>query len=48
MAPRDIAREIRPLIGLTDRQAQANVKYKDTVYQKLLDNGMSESKARER
>lgn len=48
MAPRDIAKDIRPLIGLTDRQAQANLKYKDVVYQKLLDNGMSESKARER
>ena len=48
MAPRDIAKDIRPLIGLTDRQAQANLKYKDVVYQKLLDNGMSEAKARER
>ena len=48
MAPRDIAKDIRPLIGLTDRQAQANLKYKNVVYQKLLDNGMSESKARER
>ena len=47
MAPRDIAKDIRPLIGLTDRQAQANVKYKDRVYQKYLDNGMNESKARE-
>ncbi|MBR3499452.1 MAG: hypothetical protein IKO05_10725 [Selenomonadaceae bacterium] len=33
---------------LTDRQAQANVKYKDRVYQKYLDNGLSEAKARER
>ena len=48
MAPRDIAKDIRPLIGLTDRQAQANVKYKDRVYQKYLDNGLSEAKARER
>ena len=47
-SPRQIAAEVRPLIGLTDRQAQANLKYKNVVYQKLLENGMSESKSRER
>ena len=36
MAPRDIAKDIRPLIGLTDRQAQANVKYKDRVCRGML------------
>ena len=47
-SPRQIAAEVRPLIGLTDRQAQANAKYKDRVYQTYLDNRMSEAKARER
>ena len=45
MAPRDIAREIRSLIGLTDRQAQANQNYRAKVYQKYLDSGLSETKA---
>ena len=31
MAPRDIAKEVRPLIGLNDRQAAANQKYKHWI-----------------
>lgn len=47
-SPRQISAEVRPLLGLTDRQAQANLKYKDVVYRKLLENQMNEAKARER
>ena len=48
MAPRDIAKEVRPLIGLNDRQAAANQKYKQEVFQRYLDHGLSESKVAER
>ena len=48
MAPRDVAKEIRPLIGLTDRQAKANQRYREKVYKSYLDHGMSEVKAAER
>jgi len=40
MAPRQIARQVRPLIGLNERQAQANIKYRERVYNKLVGNGM--------
>ena len=48
MAPRDIAKEVRPLIGLNDRQAAANQRYKQEILQRYLERGMSESKAAER
>ena len=48
MAPRDVAKEVRPLIGLNDRQAAANQRYKQEILQRYLERGMSESKAAER
>ena len=45
MAPRDVAKEIRPLIGLTDRQIRANQKYRRKVYETHIAHGMSELKA---
>lgn len=45
MAPRDVAKQVRPLIGLNDRQAQANVNYRDKVYQQFIDNGLSHAAA---
>ena len=39
----DLSRVIRPMVGLTDRQTRANLNY----YQKLLDNGVKEKKAKE-
>ncbi|MBQ3337558.1 MAG: hypothetical protein IJG80_09160 [Selenomonadaceae bacterium] len=45
MAPRQIAQQVRPLIGLNERQAQANIKYRERVYNKLVGNGMSEERA---
>ena len=46
LTPKQIARQVRPLIGLTARQALANVNYRQKVYQNLIDNGMSSYKAR--
>lgn len=48
MAPRDIAKQVRPLIGLTQNQATANLNYREKVYNQLRENGMSEAKARAR
>ena len=48
MAPRDIAKEVRPLIGLNDRQAAANQKYRNEIFNRYRESGMSESKAAER
>lgn len=39
----ELSRVIRPMVGLTDRQTRANLNY----YQKLLDNGVKEKKAKE-
>ena len=47
-SPREIAKEIQPLIGLTDRQAAANQKYREKIFNRYRDAGMSESKAAER
>ena len=38
--PTRIAQQIRPLIGLNQRQAQANMTYRERVYQTLLANGL--------
>jgi hypothetical protein len=38
--PARIAQQIRPLIGLNERQAQANMNYRERVYQTLLANGL--------
>ena len=40
----DLSRVVRPMVGLTDRQTRANLNY----YQKLIDNGMSEKKAKDK
>lgn len=48
MAPRDVAKQVRPLIGLTARQAQANVNYRDKVYQQYLEGGASPATASRR
>ena len=40
----ELSRVIRPMVGLTDRQTRANLNY----YQKLIDNGMSKEKARDK
>lgn len=38
--PKKIAQQIRPLIGLNERQAQANMTYRQRVYQNLLASGL--------
>lgn len=48
MASRDIAKQVRPLIGLNERQAAANLNYREKVYNKYREQGMDEVKARER
>lgn len=45
MAPRDVAKGVRPLIGLTERQVQANANYRDKVYQQYIDGGATPSTA---
>ena len=47
-SPRRMAQEIRPLIGLNQRQAQANVTYRERVYQRFIERGLSPSKAAEK
>ena len=39
--PRDMAKQIRPLIGLTEVQAQANANYREKVYRTYIENGMT-------
>ena len=39
MLPRDMAKQVRPLIGLTELQAQANVNYREKVYRTYIENG---------
>ena len=48
LAPKEIARQIRPLIGLNARQAQANVNYRQRVFNRLIDNGLSIDAANQR
>ena len=48
MAPRDIAKTVRPLIGLTQQQTSANMNYREKVYNQYREQGMGELKARER
>ena len=48
MAPRDIAKQVRPLIGLTQQQTSANMNYREKVYNQYREQGMGELKARER
>ena len=46
MNPRDIARAIRPTIGLTQQQATANLRYKEHIIQTLLNSHPRMSAAR--
>ena len=46
--PKTIARQIRPLIGLNQRQTQANVNYRQRVFSQLIDNGLSVTVAAKR
>ena len=46
--PFEIAKQIRPVIGLNQRQAEANINYRAKIYQQLVENGMSASKAADR
>lgn len=48
MLPRDMAKQVRPLIGLTERQAEANVTYREKVYRQYIENGVRTSVAAER
>lgn len=43
--PRDMAKQIRPLIGLTEMQAQANVNYREKIYRSYLEGGTSSTVA---
>lgn len=43
--PRDMAKQIRPLIGLTEIQAQANVNYREKIYRSYLEGGASSTVA---
>lgn len=45
LRPLDIAKLIRPLIGLNARQADANLNYRAQVLNKLIDAGLSPSRA---
>ena len=43
--PKKLARQIRPLIGLTARQAESNLKYRAKVREEYLESGASLSRA---
>lgn len=45
LTPKEIARLVRPLIGLNSRQAQANVAYRQKVFNRLVEGGMSQASA---
>lgn len=45
LQPKVMAQQIRPLIGLNERQTLANANYREKIYQRLLGNGMPPSKA---
>ena len=46
MNPRKIAQQIRPLIGLNTRQAQATFNYRQKIYQNFLEHRVSEDNCR--
>ncbi|MBR4621882.1 MAG: hypothetical protein IKO46_12970 [Salinivirgaceae bacterium] len=48
LRPREMAYQIRPLIGLNERQAIANANYRAKVYQRLIDDGVTPAKAAQR
>ena len=43
--PREIAQQVRPLIGLSNQQTQANFNYRQKIYQRYLERGASQSVA---
>lgn len=43
--PRDMAKQIRPLIGLTEAQTQANINYREKVYRTYAEGGAASSVA---
>lgn len=45
LSPKQTAKELRPLIGLTTQQAEANVNYRQKVYQRYIDGGASHTVA---
>lgn len=46
--PKQIARQVRPLIGLNARQAQANINYRERIYQQYISNGVNPVTAAEK
>ena len=46
--PKKIAQQIRPLIGLNSRRAQANVNYRQKIFRQLTDSGLSVDAANSR
>lgn len=46
--PKKIAQQIRPLIGLNARQAQANVNYRDRIFNRFVEQGLSATTANQR
>ena len=43
--PREIAQQVRPLIGLSSQQTQANFNYRQKIYQRYLERGASQTVA---
>ena len=48
LQPKKMAQQIRPLIGLNERQATANANYREKLYRRLIEDGVNPSKAAER
>ena len=48
LAPRDIAKLVRPLIGLNARQAEANAVYRRRLFERLTGQGLSATTANQR
>ena len=46
--PKKIAQQIRPLIGLNARQAQANVNYRERIFNRLVEQGLPANAANSR
>ena len=46
--PKKIAQQIRPLIGLNARQAQANVNYRERIFNRFIEQGLSATTANQR
>ena len=44
-SPLKIAQQVRPLIGLSSQQTQANFNYRQKIYQRYLERGASQTVA---